>query len=381
MTTTLNRTPVTLRERHPAGGTAELVFDDALRACGGWPAPTCIVVDGPYGLGKFPGDPPTPDDLADWYAPHIAAWSERALPETTLWFWCTEVGWAEVHPVLKRHGWRYRAAHVWDKGVGHVAGNCNGDTIRSFPVVTEVCVQYVREVRLAAGDGELVPLKQWLRREWQRTGLPLSATNAACGVRNAATRKYFTQCHLWYFPPPDKMMQLVDYAVRHGRPTSRPYFSLDGLTPLSAAAWARMRAKWSHSHGVTNVWAAPAVRGNERLKADRGLKALHANQKPLRLLERIVLACSDPGDVLWEPFAGLAGTMVVALRHQRRGFAAEINPAYFRAASERLRLAAQGDLLDAVATPPPAGDALCSGPPVGERSRDSGRCAVVPRSG
>lgn len=350
----LIKAPNLCQTRHPSGGAADLSFDDALRACRRWPGPTCIVVDGPYGLGKFPGDPPTADDLAAWYEPHVAAWSACALPETTLWFWCTELGWAEVHPVLKRHGWRYRAAHVWDKGIAHVAGNCNGDTIRSFPVVTEVCAQYVREVRLQSTDGVPLTLKQWLRQEWQRSGLPLTATNIACGVRNAATRKYFTQCHLWYFPPPDKMIQLMEYATRYGLPSPRPYFSLDGRTPLTADAWARMRAKWQHQHGITNVWSEPAMRGSERLKSAGGLKVLHANQKPVKLLERIVLACTDPGDVVWEPFAGLAGTLVVALRHGRRGFAAEVNPEFYRHACERLRQESTGDLLDVIAHSAPA---------------------------
>jgi hypothetical protein len=347
--------PSICRETHRSGGAASLALADARRACADWPAPTVIVADGPYGLGKFPGEPMTPDGLGDWYEPHVAAWTARSLPETTLWFWCTELGWAEVHPVLKRHGWRYRAAHIWDKGVGHVAGNCNGDTIRSFPVVTEICVQYVREVLLPDAEGRPQPLKVWLRSEWQRSGLPLNATNAACGVRNAATRKYFTQCRLWYFPPPEKMMQLADYATCHGRTSARPYFSLDGSTPLTAGAWSRLRAKWNHTHGVTNVWSEPAVRGTERLKVDSGLRALHANQKPLKLLERIIQAASDPGDIIWEPFAGLAGALVVALRQGRHGYGAEINPQFYRHACERLRSESQGDLLDVIYYPERAG--------------------------
>ena len=94
---------------------ASLTLGDTMACYGKWPSPTAIIADGPYGLGKFPGDPSTADDLGVWYAPHIAEWARRALPETTLWFWCSEVGWAEVHPVLKLHGWRYKAAHVWDK--------------------------------------------------------------------------------------------------------------------------------------------------------------------------------------------------------------------------------------------------------------------------
>ncbi|MEQ9486142.1 hypothetical protein [Coleofasciculus sp. F4-SAH-05] len=48
---------------------------DVLTRYYAWQAPTVIISDGAYGLGLFPGDPPTPADLADWYAPHIKAWS------------------------------------------------------------------------------------------------------------------------------------------------------------------------------------------------------------------------------------------------------------------------------------------------------------------
>lgn len=316
-------------------GPARIECADALARYEHWDAPTIIISDGGYGLSLFPGDPATPDELAGWYAPHVAAWSLYSLPETTLWFWATEVGWATVHPVMRLHGWEYRALHVWDKGIGHIAGNVNSKTIRGFPVVTEVCAQYVREVKLPNLEGQPVPMKQWLREEWQRSGLPLSKTNEACGVKNAATRKYFTQCHLWYFPPPDMMERIVAYANEHGRPEGRPYFSLDGSQSVTAAQWARMRAKWNHAHGVTNVWQEPAVRGTERLKDERA-KTAHANQKSLRLFERIITASSDAGDVVWEAFGGLCPAAVASLRTGRRCFSAEINEDFYKLAGQRL---------------------------------------------
>lgn len=316
-------------------GTAQIELADALDCYERWPAPTVIVSDGAYGVAGFPGDPPTPESLAAWYAPHVAAWSAHALPETTLWFWGVEVGWATVHPLLVTHGWEYRALHVWDKGVAHVAGNVNGKTIRRFPVVTEVCAQYVRVVRLPLPDGGSLPMREWLRAEWFRTGLPLCKTNEACGVKNAATRKYFTADHLWYYPPPEMMERLARYANRHGRVTEWPYFSVDGTNPVSAGQWARLRAKWNHAHGVTNVWAEPAVRGSERVKDERA-KVLHGNQKPLRLIERILLASSDAGDVAWEPFGGLCSVAVACLRTDRQGRSAEINPDYYHLAKARL---------------------------------------------
>ncbi len=213
--------------RSVASEGVQLDFADALDRYAHWPTPTVIIVDGPYGVGGYPGDPPTPRALAAWYEPHVKAWAERAGAATTLWFWGTELGWANVHATLEAHDWEYRCCHVWEKGIGHVAGNVNGDSIRRFPVVTEVCVQYVRVARLPTADGRMVPMKQWLREEWRRAGLPLTLLNAAAGVKNAATRKWFTQDHLWYFPPPEAMERIAAYANAHGAPTELAYFSLE----------------------------------------------------------------------------------------------------------------------------------------------------------
>lgn len=315
-------------------GDMRIYLGDSLPLCASWPRPVAIVVDGPYGIGSFPGDPPTVEGLSDWYEPHMRKWSERATPQTTLWFWNTELGWATVHPLFLRYDWEYRTCHVWNKGRGHVAGNANTKTLRKFPVVTEVCVQYVRKVRLPL-DGKMLPLKEWLRAEWLRTGLPLSVTNEACGVRNAATRKYFTKCHLWYFPPPDHFERLVTFANSNGKKQGRPYFSLDGKRPLTGEQWERMRAKFHCEYGVNNVWSEPPMRGDERLK--KKSKCLHQNQKPLKLIELILRASTDIGDVVWEPFGGLCSTAVAAYKLRRKCYSAEILPSYFEAACLRLK--------------------------------------------
>ena len=90
----------------------------------------------------------------------------------------TESGWANVHPLLAAHGWVYRCCNVRDKGFGHIAGNANTRTPRKFPVVTEVCVHYVKAARFRVADGVLA-MQEWLRHEWKRTKLPLRLAPAA----------------------------------------------------------------------------------------------------------------------------------------------------------------------------------------------------------
>ena len=109
---------------------------DVLEAYAGWPPPATIVSDGAYGVRGFYGDTNGPDGLVDWYRPHVERWRQAARPATTLWFWNTELGWATVHPLLVAQGWDYVQAVTWDKGVAHIAGNVNGQTIRRFPVVS-----------------------------------------------------------------------------------------------------------------------------------------------------------------------------------------------------------------------------------------------------
>ena len=308
---------------------------DALACYPSWEAPTCIISDGPYGLGKFPGEPKTPRGLAEWYAPHAAAWYDRAAPNCTLWFWCTELAWAIVHPVLELHGWEYQEACIWDKGIAHVAGNCNSKTIRGVPVVTEIAVRYTKRQTLLSVEQENLSVKDWVRAEWLRSGLPMNQANAACGVKNAATRKYLTQCDLWYWPPGDAVEKMATYCTRHGAKTSVPYFSIDRSTPVTAEAWDNLRAKWHHEHGLSNVWAAPSVHGPERQKSING-GYLHANQKPLSLMRRQLELSTDEGDVVWEPFGGLCSASLAALQLNRRPFACDFNKEFFEASFRRL---------------------------------------------
>lgn len=298
-----------------------------------WPSPVVIISDGPYGVSSFPGDPDSPYELAKWYEPHIKAWSDKANPSTTLWFWNTEIGWATVHPILQKYGWDFKSCNIWDKGIAHAAGNSNTKVLRQFPIVTEVCVQYTKRCVIHY-HGKEVSLKYWLRKEWQRTKMPLSITNKVCGVKDAATRKYFTQCNLWYFPPVEAFEKIVKYANENGDPQGRPYFSIDGNTPLTGEEWKRMRAKFYCEVGITNVWREPALRGQERIK--KGSKCVHINQKPLKLIERMIKASSDYGDMVWEPFGGLCSGAIASYKLGRQCRSAEIIDEFWENAQKRL---------------------------------------------
>ncbi|HHD2587584.1 TPA: DNA methyltransferase [Clostridium perfringens] len=315
-------------------GNINIYNDDAINQYKNWMRPNIIISDGPYGVKGFKGDPPTPQELPEIYEKHIREWSKYSKLNTTLWFWNTEIGWALVHPVLDRLGWEYKCTYIWDKGINHIAGNCNTKTLSHLPKVTEVCVQYVRKAEFKDKEGNLLSMKDWLRYEWKRSGLPLSKTNEACGVKNAASRKYFTNDYHWYMPPSDAFQLIVDYANKNGNAEGYPYFSIDGCTSLSKLEWEQYKANFKCKLGVTNVWQCPTLRGDERLKVNG--KSIHLNQKPLELMELIIDISTNENDVVWEPFGGLCSGTIAADRMNRIAFAAEIDNTIYDIAKKRV---------------------------------------------
>ncbi|MDI6798253.1 MAG: site-specific DNA-methyltransferase, partial [Desulfatibacillaceae bacterium] len=63
---------------------------------------------------------------------------------------------------------------------------------------------------------------------------------------------------------------------------------------------------------MRSVWAITTPKNGEKKYGK------HPTQKPEALLERIILACSSPNDIVLDPFCGSATTGVVALRHNRK---------------------------------------------------------------
>lgn len=97
-------------------------------------------------------------------------------------------------------------------------------------------------------------------------------------------------------------------------------------------------------------WLFPICAGPERLKDSRGRKA-HPTQKPEALLHRIIVACSNPGDVILDPFFGTGTTGAVAKRLGRQWIGIERDQDYAKDAMARIaRVEALG--ADAVAPLP-----------------------------
>ena len=84
-----------------------------------------------------------------------------------------------------------------------------------------------------------------------------------------------------------------------------------------------------------STWEIPVCGGTERLKDEKGTK-LHPTQKPEELLKRILLASSNTGDVVLDPFVGTGTTAAVAKHMHRHWIGIDSDETYISAARTRV---------------------------------------------
>jgi len=82
-------------------------------------------------------------------------------------------------------------------------------------------------------------------------------------------------------------------------------------------------------------WTLAICAGGERLKAADGRKA-HPTQKPESLLHRVLLATSNPGDVILDPFFGTGTTGAVARKLGRHFIGIDADEGYADIARRRI---------------------------------------------
>jgi modification methylase len=82
-------------------------------------------------------------------------------------------------------------------------------------------------------------------------------------------------------------------------------------------------------------WFLPICTGAERLRDEAGRKT-HPTQKPEALLARVLIAASNAGDLVLDPFFGSGTTGAVARRLRRSYVGIERDPAYAEAARRRI---------------------------------------------
>ncbi len=102
--------------------------------------------------------------------------------------------------------------------------------------------------------------------------------------------------------------------------------------------WARKGKK-----NIFNYKLMKEINGGKQMRSlwskgkTTGGKKIHPTQKPEWLLERIILATSNEGDIVFDPFMGSGTTAVVSKKLKRKYLGSEINKDFFKKALSRIK--------------------------------------------
>jgi DNA modification methylase len=97
------------------------------------------------------------------------------------------------------------------------------------------------------------------------------------------------------------------------------------------------KANWQGGRKQTTVWEAASPIGPYGDKAAEDAVTAHPTQKPLELFTRAILNHTEPGAIVYEPFAGSGTCLIAAAKAGRRCFAIELDPAWCDVIRDRYR--------------------------------------------
>lgn len=145
---------------------------------------------------------------------------------------------------------------------------------------------------------------------------------------------------LWFTKTDDYIFNLDPVRVPAKYPGKRYYkgpkkgeLSGNPLGKNPSDVWDIVTQDWEDG-----VWDIPNVKANHPEKTE------HPCQFPIELVQRCVLALTQPDGVVFDPYCGVGSTIIAALLHSRKAIGAELDASYIAITHDRIQQFAQGAL-------------------------------------
>lgn len=218
---------------------------------------------------------------------------------------------------------------------------------------------------LAIGDEYAAELKVAFHRE---LGLALRSWVIWYYTFGVNCTKKFSRshAHLFYFVKDAQSFTFNEDAIRV--PSARQLVYADARANpkgrLPDDTWILRPQDVPDGFGADqDTWYFPRVCGTFKERA-----GWHGCQMPEQLLGRIIRACSNPGEVVLDPFTGSGTTLVVAKKLDRRFLGFELSEQYCAQVRERLERTDVGQPLEGTELPQALGLQTPTTPPVRQRT-------------
>jgi len=192
-------------------------------------------------------------------------------------------------------------------------------------------------------NGEVFPLDAFFYRIFKSFGLKLRNRIVWHFGHGLHASKRFSgryETILWFSKNEDYVFNLDEVRVPQKYPGKRAYKGPKKGKPSShplgknpSDVWEILISDWERE-----IWDIPNV------KCNHPEKTVHPSQFPIELVERLVLALTNNGDVVFDPFMGVGSSIIAALSQNRKGIGVDKEKLYTDIAYQRINETLKGTL-------------------------------------
>lgn len=206
-------------------------------------------------------------------------------------------------PILEDYGFELRQQIVLNKGIQAVSGRAT-KKYKMFPNVTESILFLYKDSKPF--------VKNFLKSRQQALGLKSKEINEALGVKSNGGG-------MWSIYTGKNVCKQL--------PTKELWEKLESILNFSIP-YDKISQTYNAQLGITDVWDDINFYGEK--------KRFHPTQKPLKLIERLILTSSNENDVILDPFMGSGTTAASCQINHREYIGFEIDDKYYNKSLERI---------------------------------------------
>lgn len=207
--------------------------------------------------------------------------------------------------VIEEFGFELRQQIIVDKGIKAIAGRATKG-YKIFPNTTESILFFIKDNKPF--------VKQLLKSHQIELGLKSKEINERLGVKSNGGG-------MWSIYTGDNMCKQL--------PTKELWLKLCDILDIHDIEYESFAQTWNPIMGYNDVWTDIDFYAEKRY---------HPTQKPIKLIERLVLASSNEGDIVLDPFMGAGSTAIACMQNNRNYIGYELDANYYYICLQRLNV-------------------------------------------
>lgn len=244
----------------------------------------------------------TEEDYLEWSEKWIKELSRVAKTNCSFWLFGYVKLLTKILPIAEKYDFVFRQQIIVDKGMRAISGRATKN-YKMFPTTTESIFFFVKNNQ--------PNVKKFLKQKQEELGLDAKEINDKLGMKSNGGG-------VWSLYTGENILAQIPTRETWGKLQELLKFQMD---------YSEVNFTYNPQMGYTDVWTDINF-----YKEDR----IHSTQKPEKLIERLVLASSNEGMLILDPFMGSGTTAVVAKKLKRNFIGFEIDKQYRKEAIKRL---------------------------------------------